>query len=418
MGCSSNQPITQSINKEIILKRNLTKIENPENLKGNKEKLATLNTYPQTKISKGTTKVGKVNTQEDSNNDTETFTKIRKIGDTNNSYLIKSIKTFEVYAYKKVDISNANDEETKKILKEVEILKVLNHPNIIGLYEYNISEDKNNIEIVYEFADDGDLQMKLDEHKKNNENFNENQLLEWLVQICLALRDMHNHGEQKVLHRNIKPSNIFLMKKDFAKLGDFGMSKIIQNKFQFKRSKTILKLEYYAPEIIEKRGFSEKSDIWYLGVTFFMLMTFCFPFKGETEEEKKENILKENKNEYNYSYDKNFKELINKMLSKDENNRPSAEEILDMSFMKTRMEFYLTENNFKFFNIADSIKNYEEEEEKTIKKKRKSIIKIVDNDKNSNVDNNNKKAENKRAKKIAYDFGRQLLIMNKLIKGK
>ena len=137
MGCTSNQPLTQSLNKNITLKKNLTKIEN---------------------ISE--------NTQEDSNNDTETFTKIRKIGDTNNSYLIKSIKTFEVYAYKKVDISNANDEETKKILKEVEILKVLNHPNIIRLYEYNISEDKKYIEIVYEFADGGDLQMKLDEHKK------------------------------------------------------------------------------------------------------------------------------------------------------------------------------------------------------------------------------------------------------------
>jgi len=59
------------------------------------------------------------------------------------------------------------------------------------------------MEILTEYADGGDLQMKLNDYKKINQSFEENQLLDWLVQVCLALKDLHNN--YNILHRNIKP---------------------------------------------------------------------------------------------------------------------------------------------------------------------------------------------------------------------
>ena len=242
----------------------------------------------------------------------ELFERIKTIGKSKNIDIIKSTKTLYDYAYKKVDISDTNDEMAKRILKEVEILKKINHPNIIKLYEATISNDNKYIEVLTEFADDGDLQMKLDIYKDENKHFEENQLVDWMSQICLALKYLHS---KNILHRNIKPSNIFLMKEGFAKLGDFGMAKCI-NSGDLKRVKTIMpKIEKYtAPEILENTDFTKKTDIWFLGVTFFELMTLTFPFKGEDEKEILDNILKDNRNEYNYSYDNNFKDIINKMI--------------------------------------------------------------------------------------------------------
>lgn len=99
--------------------------------------------------------------------------------------------------------------------------------------------------------------MKLYQHIKNKEFFEEQTLLKWLLQICMALNYIHS---KKIMHRNIKPSNIFLMKDNFAKLGDFGLV----------YAKTIVaKPQYLAPEIIKKEEYTYMADIWSLGVIFY-----------------------------------------------------------------------------------------------------------------------------------------------------
>ena len=297
--------------------------------------------------------VGKAPKNDDpASNDIEIFNKLKTIGEEEdeNNFLVKSSKTLSEFAYKRIDISDKNDQDIELILKEAELIRKLKHPNVTNLYEATLSEDKKCLEILSEFTEDGDLQQKLDEYKKDNKHIPENLLLDWLNQMCFALDYIKS---QNCVHRNIKPSSIFLMKLGFSKLGDFGLNKIISDNGVLR---TVMpKEECAAPENIEKKEYTIKTDIWHLGVTFFELMTFQFPFKGENNEEKKNNILSDNRNDYNYDYSNDFKELINKMLSKDPNSRPMPCDILALPFIRKRIESYLDENDKKLIRAQDTL---------------------------------------------------------------
>ena len=146
-----------------------------------------------------------------------------------------------------------------------------------------ISKNKN-LFIITEFTDDGNLQMKLEQQIENKEHFSEEQIIDWFTQICLGLEYIHN---EKIIHRNIKPSNIFCMKNGIVKLGDFGLAKMLSNSYnKTKTFKTFIENNNYpAPEIINKEEYSFEVDIWDLGITFYQLMYFQFPFEGESKDE-------------------------------------------------------------------------------------------------------------------------------------
>ena len=340
--------------------------------------------------------VGKAPKNDDpASNDIEIFNKLKTIGEEEdeNNFLVKSSKTLSEFAYKRIDISDKNDQDIELILKEAELIRKLKHPNVTNLYEATLSEDKKCLEILSEFTEDGDLQQKLDEYKKDNKHIPENLLLDWLNQMCFALDYIKS---QNCVHRNIKPSSIFLMKLGFSKLGDFGLNKIISDNGVLR---TVMpKEECAAPENIEKKEYTIKTDIWHLGVTFFELMTFQFPFKGENNEEKKNNILSDNRNDYNYDYSNDFKELINKMLSKDPNSRPMPCDILALPFIRKRIESYLDENDKKLIRAQDTLFGEvdeietENEEEIEVNDKKENEIK---NDEKKEDEIKNDENENK-----------------------
>ena len=358
--------------------------------------------------------------EDDHNKDSEKeiFRKVKKIDSKNkicHCFLIRSIETMEEFAYKEIDISDSNDESSKRMIHDIEILKELNHPNIICLKDAHFSDDKKHLYVFTEYADGGDLQMKLDEYKKNEEKFDEDTLLNWLMQVCLALKYIH---DKDILHRDIKPSNIFLMKDNFVKLGDFGVAKTLSK--NLKHAKTMVSSpQYLAPEIIKKEKYSFKADIWSLGVTFYQLMFLNYPFEGNNNKEIQDNIVEGKKKEINepQPYDIKFVELINEMLSNRPDERPSAKDILNKTIIKTRMDCYLKENNFVHLEALKSIKNYEDENDKNNQNKKERQI-VVANDeeiKDFITPEKKKKNEEKRIKKAFYDLHRQLTLMQSQI---
>ena len=234
----------------------------------------------------------------------DTFQKIKKLGRGNfgDVFLIKSKRTQKEYALKAIITKNCNNDKLDNIMKELNNLKILDHPNIISFKCAFFSDIKIPLlNIITEYANNGDLEKKLKEYIKTKKYFEEKELLDWLIQCCLALYDIH---EKDIIHRDIKPSNIFLMENNTIKIGDFGVSKNISD---FHSTKTMIGTPLYlAPEIIEKKErYSFEADIWSLGVTFCHLMSLEFPFEGGKTENLYKNILKGIKNEKILNKEKN-----------------------------------------------------------------------------------------------------------------
>lgn len=82
--------------------------------------------------------------------------------------------------------------------------------------------DRRCLCIVMDFADGGDMYTKIAKQKQTGKPFPEDQILDWFVQICLALKHVH---DRKILHRDLKTQNIFLTAKGDVKMGDFGIGK-------------------------------------------------------------------------------------------------------------------------------------------------------------------------------------------------
>ena len=304
----------------------------------------------------------------------ENITKIKSLGKGNfgEVFLVKSKVENKKYALKEIPIKNQNED----LINEGEHLKELDHPNLVLYKSVFFANDILNV--MMEYAKNGDLNNELLRHKEQNKYFEENQLLNWLTQICFSLQYIH---EKKIVHSDIKPSNIFLTKKNNIKLGDFGIFKKIMN---FDEKKL-----YGAPELVKKNEYTTKGDIWSLGVTFCHLMTLEYPFEGKDKDEiyeriskgiKNEKILNEEKNNYNEEilkkYSKEFLDLIDEMMSLDPDKRPSAEEILKKNISEKRMDEFLKENNFD--DNKNNQANFEIQQYNKKKLKFKESIYIVD----------------------------------------
>lgn len=113
-----------------------------------------------------------------------------------------------------------------------------------------------------DYADGGDLAKQI---KQAVQPFSENLILNWFTQLCLAVKHCH---DKKIIHRDIKTSNVFLMKDGVIKLGDFGIAKILS--VTTPCAKSIVGTPYYmAPEMFESQPYSFKGDIWSLGVVLY-----------------------------------------------------------------------------------------------------------------------------------------------------
>merc|ERR1719421_455245 len=168
-----------------------------------------------------------------------------------------------------------SSKEREDAVREAKVLKKMHHPNIIRFQEVFMTKRKK-LCIVMDFADGGDLHQWM--KSRNGELVPEETLFDFFVQICEALHHVHS---QKVLHRDLKSQNIFLMQTGRVLLGDFGISRILEATKDFAR--TMVGTPYYlSPEIIEERPYNYKSDIWSLGVILYELTTLKHPFDAES----------------------------------------------------------------------------------------------------------------------------------------
>jgi NIMA (never in mitosis gene a)-related kinase 1/4/5 len=252
-------------------------------------------------------------------------------------YLCEHPDNGSKYVVKQIDISRMTPQEKKEAYHEAKVMSAFDHPNIIKFIDvYTTTNGKLNI--VMNYADGGDLSSKISQQR--GRLFSENEILDLFVQVLLAMKHVH---DRKVLHRDIKGQNIFLMKSGLIKLGDFGISKVLSNTVE--KARTMVGTPYYlSPEIVENRPYSFKSDIWSLGVLLYELCTLKPPFDGTSIRHLGLNIVRGIYPPPPPHYSRDLKMLIAQMLTVDSNRRPTVAQILRMPFIKSRIQNLLSES--------------------------------------------------------------------------
>ena len=209
----------------------------------------------------------------------------------------------------------------EKLKKEIEILKQVNHPNIIRIYEF--FEEEKRLFVVLEKCQGGELFEEILKRKY----FTEVQAANLIKQVLSAVSYLH---EQNIIHRDLKPENILLENK-----GDLMSIKIIDfaNAIYLEKNSLIkgkLGTAYYvAPEVLTGE-YNEKCDMWTIGVIIFILLSGYPPFDGKTETDIIEKVKTGQFNFEDSQWEKVSelaKDLIKKLLCPAE-NRLSAIEAL------------------------------------------------------------------------------------------
>jgi serine/threonine protein kinase len=118
---------------------------------------------------------------------------------------------------------SANSSQPSSLNNEISVLKTLNHPYIVKYHDSFIEKDQ--ICIVMDFCEKGDLHGKVKKAQEQDRIFDPSQILDWFCQLAIGLEHIHN---MKVLHRDLKTSNVLLTRDNTVKIGDFGISKPLE----------------------------------------------------------------------------------------------------------------------------------------------------------------------------------------------
>ena len=241
--------------------------------------------------------------------------------------LVKRKIDNQTYAMKRVKIIQLQEKEKQNALNEIRILASLNHKNIIGYKEAFFDEETQTLNIIMEYANDGDLSTKIKYNLKNGLIFRENIIWSYIIQILEGINYLH---ENKIIHRDLKSANLFLMKDGTLKIGDLNVSKIAKMGIAFTQAGT----PYYAsPEVWLDKSYDNKSDIWSIGCIIYELCMLKTPFRGTSMKNLCLNIQKGEYEDICNFYSDDLRKVIQKMLVVNPDFRFSAFQILNLDFV-------------------------------------------------------------------------------------
>lgn len=241
--------------------------------------------------------------------------------------LVQEKETGIMSVMKTIDLhdSNITASEREGALTEVNMLKRLRHPFIVG-YRNSFLENKR-LYIVMWFCQGGDLSSYI---QKAKTNFSEEKILSWFVQICLPLKYCH---DRYVIHRDLKSQNIFMTKDHRVRLGDFGIARVLNGSTDLAMS--VVGTPYsMSPEVCESKPYSYESDVWALGCVLYEMCVLKHAFDANNLLGLVWKIVRDDYPPIPDEYSFSLKSLIKDMLTKNPEKRPSVNDILKKPFIQ------------------------------------------------------------------------------------
>ncbi|KAG0291257.1 G2-specific serine/threonine protein kinase [Linnemannia gamsii] len=250
----------------------------------------------------------------------------------------------KILARKEIDYRKMTTKEKEQLVAEVNILKDLKHPNIVQFLERVIDREHCFIYILMEYCEGGDLAAVIKRHKESSTPIPEEFIWNIMVQLIMALHECH-HGTsvneethqvtpRPILHRDLKPDNVFLDGKHNVKLGDFGLSRSLTNP-QKAFAQTYVGTPFYmSPELIGEFTYDAKSDIWSLGCVIYELCALQPPFLADTQAQLSARIKEGRVHSLPGNYTQELNQIVKWMLRVDSRKRPTTKELLNDSQIK------------------------------------------------------------------------------------
>lgn len=173
------------------------------------------------------------------------------------------------------DETAQNEEFRKRFRAESQAVAMLSHPNIVSVYDVSHSDD---VEYIVMELIDG---ITLKEYLRQKGAIAPSEALDFTMQIAKALEHAHGKG---IIHRDIKPQNIMLLKNGMIKVADFGIAEL-QNDIEESNGETVGSVHYIAPEQARGAAPDARSDIYSLGIVMYEMLTGRLPYVGDTDVE-------------------------------------------------------------------------------------------------------------------------------------
>ena len=225
------------------------------------------------------------------------------------------------YVLKKIRLARQSEWQRKASHQEMQLVSELRHPFIVP-YKESWIERGHTICIINTYCEAGDLRTLLKSMAglQQRRFFSEDQLKKWLVQLLFALEYLHRH---EVIHRDMKSSNVFLTSEGDIQVGDFGLST-----FSGEGQETVGTPHYMCPELVAKKGYGFKADVWSLGVIMHEMSAQRMPFQAFNVDGLMQKIMNAKPGALPGEYSKAWARLIRSMLRKEPDRRPSVAELL------------------------------------------------------------------------------------------
>eukprot|EP00747_Dinoflagellata_sp_TGD_P211500 gnl/TRDRNA2_/TRDRNA2_84745_c0_seq1.p1 gnl/TRDRNA2_/TRDRNA2_84745_c0~~gnl/TRDRNA2_/TRDRNA2_84745_c0_seq1.p1 ORF type:complete len:533 (-),score=120.91 gnl/TRDRNA2_/TRDRNA2_84745_c0_seq1:38-1636(-) len=220
--------------------------------------------------------------------------------------------------------------DKEDITREVEIMKLLDHPHIVNLYE--VFEDAVNYYYVVDLCAGG----RLFETILHQQDFSESEAAVVALQIVVGLNYMHTSG---VCHRNLKPEGLLLLEKcnewkDQVKIADMSRACKIENGQPMQGM--VGSLGFSSPQMISKGCYDQSCDLWSFGCILYTMLSGTPPFAGQTEKDIQKGTFSFPSEDWDTATDQ-AKDLISSLLKVDEKERYTSQQALDHFWLKKRV---------------------------------------------------------------------------------